>query len=169
MIGGGSELFIGSKNERRISSDSLSNFLRASSISRGIRSNESSWELLIVVPSLERLPNVKRVDFTGYIFFLFREKKSCLSTIVLELKLTSVLLHELLEAPERNDLPKRNVHCLRPRFGAKNSAGFINELSVEFYRCRGYRHGRLLTCFKHTSRIFPLLHGFPSAFMLLGA
>lgn len=50
-----------------------------------------------------------------------------------EFELASMLFHQLLEASERNNLPERHMHCLRPGLGAEDFCSFINEPDIESY------------------------------------
>lgn len=43
-----------------------------------------------------------------------------------EFELAGMLFHQLLEASERNNLPERHMHCLRPGLGTEDSRSFIN-------------------------------------------
>ena len=84
-----------------------------------------------------------------------------------ELELASMLLHQLLEALERHNLPQRRMHSVRPGLGAENFRGFINELSVEPYG--GYCHRSHLAYSKYTlAEIYPCVDSKP-AIMLHGS
>lgn len=57
-----------------------------------------------------------------------------------EFELAGMLFYQLLEASERNNLPERHMHCLRPGLGSKNPRRFINETRINSDRCHGSSH-----------------------------
>src|ERR1035438_6349585 len=67
-------------------------------------------------------------------------KMTSLLTVTRERELSRVLLHQVLESPERHNLPQRHMHRLRPRFYTQNGHGLVRQTGVQPYRCQRHRH-----------------------------